>query len=97
MIFSLRLAFRLKRVLGQEAHRLVVGHLGAVHLVIEDGVGHGPQIELELVESQRQVAVAVSLVEHHLLGVHGPAFGEDARLEHPADERRLRFEYSSCT
>ena len=70
----------------------------AVHLVIEDRVDDGPQVELELVEPQRQVAVAVALIEHHLLGVDGPAFGEDAGVEDLADQATgSDCAYSSCT
>ena len=84
-----RFAFRLERPLGEELQRLVVGHARAVHLVVEDGVGHGAQIELELGQAQGEVAVAVALVEHHLLGIDRPAFDEHARLQHPADQRRI--------
>ena len=60
---------------------------GAVHLVIEDRVEDGALIELQLMQAQRQVAVAVALVEHHLLGVNRPPFREDARVKNLSHER----------
>ena len=58
-----------------------------VHLVVEDRVDHGAEVELQLVQPQAQVAPAEALVEHHLLGVDGPALGEGARGEDLADQR----------
>ena len=54
----------------------------------DDRVGYVAQIELELHQAESQIAVAVALVEHHLLGVDGPAFNVDARTKHFAHERR---------
>src|SRR6266850_277638 len=68
---------RLVGALGKESQRLVIAHFRAVHLVIEDGVGYSPEIEFELHQSQAQIAVAVPLVEHGLLDVNRPAFGEN--------------------
>jgi hypothetical protein len=32
----------------QESKRFLIGHLGTVHLVIENGVGDRPQVEFQL-------------------------------------------------
>ena len=49
---------------------------------------HRPLVELQLVQPQRQVAVAVTLVEHHLLGVHRPPLRERPGPQHLPNQRR---------
>ena len=68
----------MEAALRQELERFIVVHRGAVHFVVEHGVSHGSQIELELGEPQGQISLAVTLVEHGLLGVNGPPFDIDA-------------------
>ena len=55
--------------------------------MIENGVGHGPKIELKLHQPQAQVSIAIALVEHCLLAVNCPAFDEYARAEHAPNQR----------
>ena len=58
-----------------------------MHFVIKNRVRDSSQIKLQLIQTQRQTAIAISLIEHHLFGVNGPAFDEDAGLQHLADQR----------
>ena len=51
MILPSSLAFRLERSLGQKRQGFCIGHLRAVHLVVEYGIGHGPQVPLELMQT----------------------------------------------
>ena len=60
-----------------------------MHAVVQQFVGDGPQIELELAEPQRQVTAAKALVEHHLFGIDRPAFDINAGAQHLADQRRV--------
>ena len=69
-------AFSLKGTVHEEMECFVVGHLSAVHFVIEDRVGNRPEIVLKLGQAKRGVTISVTLIEHHLLGVDGPAFNE---------------------
>ncbi len=73
----------------QERQCLVIGHLRAVHLVIENRVRNAPQEELQLHQSQRQVTGPVAFIEHHLLTVVRPAFGIDSGPQHSTQQRRV--------
>ena len=85
--FSEGLCFGLIASPDEQFHRLFVGHLGAVHGVIEDRVEDCAKVELQLVQPESQIATSIALVEHHLLGVDGPAFGEHPGGEDFADRR----------
>jgi hypothetical protein len=73
----------------KKRQRFLIAHVGAVHLVIEDGIGDAAQIPLQLIEPQRRIALAVALIEHHLLCVHRPALGEDAGEQYATNQRRM--------
>ena len=77
--------FGLEGGVDEQLHRLFVGHSHRVHPLVEDRVDDRPQVKLQLVHPQRGVAVAETLVEHHLLGVNRPAFRERPRLQHLAN------------
>lgn len=53
--------------------------------MVEDRVENRAQVKLKLMQPQRQIAIAVPLVKHHLFGVDRPAFGERSRREDFAD------------
>ena len=59
-----------------------------MHAVVEDRIGHRPQIKLQLVEPQGKVSLAVALVEHHPLGVDRPALDVGATANHLSHQRR---------
>ena len=83
------LAFRLKGLSNEQLQGFVVGHLRAVHLMIENGVGNGAEIELQLRQTQSEVPPAVTLVEHRLLGIDRPAFDVHTGAKHLAHQRRI--------
>ncbi len=47
-----RLPLGLEGAAHQQLHRLVVGHVAGMHLVVEDRIDHRPQVKLELLEPQ---------------------------------------------
>ena len=73
----------------RNCQRRLVAQLGAVHAMVEDRIGHGAEIELQLGQTQGKTALAVALIEHHLLGVDRPALDVHARSQHAADQRRI--------
>src|SRR4051794_10763865 len=50
--FQNRFRLGLKRPLHEKVERLLVGHAGAVHAIIQDGVADRAQIPLELIEAE---------------------------------------------
>ena len=80
--------FGLIRSVGEECISFLIRHCGSVHFVVEDRVGDGAQIKLQLIQPQREIAVAIALIEHHLLGVHSPAFDKHAGLQDSSKQRR---------
>ena len=83
-----RLAFRLVCFIDQEPERFVIGNFRTVHFVIKNRVGDRSQIEFQLIEPQGQFAISIALIQHHLLGINGPAFHENPRLQYAPDFRR---------
>ena len=47
------------------------------------------QIKFQLIQPQRETAIAIALIKHHLFRIHGPAFDKHAGLQDAADQRRI--------
>ena len=79
-----RLALFLEGPLDHQLHRLLLAHAAAVDRLVEDGVGDGAQVPLELDQAHERVAADEAGVGHELLGVDRPALDEGAGGEQRA-------------
>ena len=84
--FAEGLTLGLEGAVNEQFHRLGVGHAAGVHLIIENRVDHGPEIELQLLKPQPEIGPAEPLVEHHLFGVDGPPLRKCTRREYAPDQ-----------
>src|SRR5918994_995867 len=67
-------ALLLERLPGHQLHRLFAGPVVDVHALVEDRVGDGAQVELQLYQPEQRIVVEVSRVGEHVFGVDRPAF-----------------------
>ncbi len=72
----------LEGVVHHQLHRLVAGDAIDMHRLVENRIGDGSQVPLQLNQLHERVGAAKSLLDHQALRVDGPSLHERTRRQH---------------